>query len=391
MERFGFTSNIRSNNKLIWLHAASVGESLAMLTLVRSIAEYDPTCHFLLTTGTVTSASMVTKALPINSIHQFLPIDEYFCVRRFFKSWKPSFGIILESEIWPNLIDLGSKCCPLILANATMSDSTVTQWKKYPKVAKFLLSKFAAILCQNDVIAAKYNTLIQGNVRVCGNIKFSSKQLFVDTNLLAQLKDTVGMRPVIVAASTHPGDEEIIIAMHKALHPQHPSLLTVIVPRHVTRMQEICKILDGRNVEYNVRSKGESPNADIYIADTMGELGLFFSIANITIICGSFKNGGHNIIEPAFFDTKIVFGPDMRNSRDIADEFLLHKAAVQIQNKKELIIAIQHILLGQSFATSGAHYTDTDLRAMSDNAKMLIEKHKNVISNYMQVIKQYIQ
>lgn len=381
-ERFAILNNSPSfgSGKIIWVHAASVGESLVMLTIVNKLAAKYAEYRFLLTTGTVTAAEIVQNRLPSVAIHQFIPIDEYFCIQRFFKHWKPSLGIIVESEIWPNLIAVGSQYCPMILVNATMSDKSYNRWQIFPAIAKGILNKFSAILCQNEKIASKYKSLCDvQEIKSCGNIKFSATQPSVNNNLLEKLNNEIGDRVVLLAASTHPGDEEIICSLHKKMKDLYPSLLTIIVPRHPSRIDDISQIFASANIKFSTRSKGEGPVYEVYLADTLGELGLFFSVAKITIICGSFRNGGHNIIEPAFFDTAILFGPDMRNSEDIAKEFIDAKAAIQISDLNDLVCTTQDILSSK-----------TDVILMHKNAKLLLEKYKYIIDNYQNIIERYI-
>lgn len=381
-ERFAISNDMSSfrKKKVIWLHAASVGESLVMLTMVNNLADKYKEYCFLLTTCTVTAAEIVQNRLPSNAIHQFIPIDEYFCVKRFFKRWKPSLGIIVESEIWPNLIDIGSQYCPMMLVNATMSDKSYNRWKFFSGAAQKVLNKFAAILCQNENIESKYKSLCDApEIKSCGNIKFSTNKPFVDTSVLAVLNNEIGDRIVVLAASTHPGDEEIICSLHKKLKDTHPSLLTIIVPRHPARIDDVSKLFMSEEIKFTTRSKGEGPLYEVYIADTLGELGLFFSIAKITIICGSFKHGGHNIIEPAFFDTTILFGPDMRNSEDIAKEFVDSKAAIQISDLNALVSTTQDILSDK-----------IGVLLMQKNAKLLLEKYKYIVDSYQNIIERYI-
>lgn len=380
-ERFAILKSLRSpNSKIIWIHAASVGESLVMLTLVNALAVKYTNHIFLLTTGTVTSAEIVQKRLPPKAIHQFIPIDEYFCIKRFFKYWRPDIGIIVESEIWPNLIDLGSKTCPMILVNATMSDRSYNRWQIFSGVARRILNKFSAILCQNEKIAEKYRSLSDvSEIKSCGNIKFSATQPSFDEVVLRKVKEEIGDRVVIIAVSTHPGDEEIICLLHNEIKNTYSSLLTIIVPRHPNRIDEISKLLYDKNIKFTTRTKGEDLSSDIYIADTLGELGLFFNVAKITIVCGSFRNGGHNIIEPAFFDTSILFGPDMRNSEDIAREFVKAKAAIQVSDSDDLIVAVKNILSG-----------NIDELLMQNNAKLLLKKYRHIIDNYQNIIERYI-
>ncbi|MES2215208.1 MAG: 3-deoxy-D-manno-octulosonic acid transferase [Pseudomonadota bacterium] len=374
-ERFGFATAIRNDAPLVWIHAASVGESLIALTLIQKLLDAKPLHSFLITTGTITSAKIIESRLPPKTIHQFLPIDEYFCVRRFLKYWHPSLALFVESEIWPNLISMSAQYCPLILVNATMSDKSFINWQRCERFAKDLFGRFTYVLCQNEAITKKYNSL--GSItKTIGNLKYSSMKPTFALEALEELRNAIGKRPVILAASTHPGDEEIICKLHIKLKKLYPDVLTIIAPRHPNRAEEILSQALAYDPNTSLRSKGESIS-EIYIADTLGELGLFFNIATVTIMGGSFKNGGHNIIEPAFFDTAIIFGPDMRNSEYIAAEFLQSKAAMQALDEQELFEKAKLAL-------------ESDMSDMHRNAKELVQRQSKVIEDYMKIITEYI-
>jgi 3-deoxy-D-manno-octulosonic-acid transferase len=376
-ERFGYASKIRKGQP-IWIHAASVGEAFVAITLARVLSKMYINHSFLITTGTTTSAAVVTSKLPIRTVHQFIPIDEYFCVRRFLNYWRPSLCLVVESEIWPNLLGCAAKHCPLILVNATMSDKSLARWRKYPVFAKTVLGYFSHILCQNEVMADKYRALgVSANVS--GNLKYSAIKPTFHKDDFEILRQQIGERPTILAVSTHPGDEEIVCRLHISLRKLYPHLLTIIAPRHTHRASQISDFILAQGLTVATRSNGQQINdvSDIYLADTMGELGLFFSLAKVTIIGGSFKDGGHNIIEPAFFDTSIIFGPDMRNFKDIAAEFINAKAAIQILDEKELLEAAKLVL-------------EEDTTDMRKNATAVLQKQSKVIDDYLKIISECI-
>lgn len=379
-ERFGFASEKKTNENYIWIHAASVGESLIALTLVNSLNKTYPTYRFIITSGTITSAKILSSRLPKHTIHQFIPIDEYFAVNRFFKSWRPKLGILIESEIWPNLLDIGAKYCPLILTNAIMSDKSLRSWMKYKNFAHFCLSKFSMILCQSKADKEKYQQLSPDNVEYIGNLKYSASKPAVDEKQLKILAAQINNRPTLLAASTHPGDEEIILTTHKKLQNKYPDLLTIIAPRHPHRSDGIADLITGAALNYAIRSKQDiiTPKTNIYLADGLGEMGLFFSLANVTFIGGSFAHGGHNIIEPAFFDTNIIVGPDMHNFLAITQEFLRQKAILQANNQDDLITKIDFCL---------ANPKDKD---RIDNAKIILEKNSKIIEIYLKAIAKYL-
>ena len=379
-ERFGIPSIFNYKSNFIWIHAASVGETKIALTLVQNLRKSYPKYRFLLTTGTVTSAKIVRKNISKHLMHQFVPIDNYLSVWLFFKYWRPKIGILVESELWPNLLHIGSRSCPLILANARMSDKSFAKWKKYKYASSIVLDSFKAILCQSELDKSKYVELGATNAISAGNLKYSANKLDIDTHQLRIIKNQTKDRVIFLAASTHPGEEEIILATHSKLAEKYPKLLTIIAPRHIKRSSEVVNLVRSRNMKVAVRSKNESinPKIDIYIADTMGELGLFFTIAKTTFMGGSFDVGGHNLIEPAYFRTIIIFGPDMSNCQEVADEFLEKKAAFQINDEKELQDILDKILHGTTSTAEGKN-------------ALIIRRHNNIIDNYTSYIKQYLK
>jgi 3-deoxy-D-manno-octulosonic-acid transferase len=364
-----------SPRETIWLHGASIGESRIALSLIGELSKRYPNHYFLITTGTITSAKFIENNLPERAIHQFIPLDEYFSVKRFFESWKPKIGIIIESEIWPNLLDIGSRYCKLILVNAIMSGKSYNRWMDYKNMALFCFSRFTAILCQSQRDVEKYSDL-GGKAKYLGNLKFGASKPLVEESKLSDLTAQIGKRLVVLAASTHPGDEEIICSTHSRLKEKYPDLLTVIAPRHPHRSDQIIQTIKDYSLDVAVRSKGAEikKTTDIYLANTLGELGLFFTLAKVTIMGGSFKNGGHNPIEPAFFDTHIIFGPDMSNFRDITREFLEGKAAVQVQNVDELVVEAYGLLKTKS----------------SPNAAKVLAKHGKIMGNYLEILSGHI-
>jgi 3-deoxy-D-manno-octulosonic-acid transferase len=376
-ERLGYASaSPCSEQPIIWLHGASVGESFIAMNLASELSALYPYHRFLITTGTITSAKLVCEALPDRCYHQFIPIDGYCSVKRFFHHWKPSLGIIVESEIWPNLLDIGSKCCPLILVNAIMSNQSYIKWQKFPRAAWYFLSKFSSILCQSEVDRDKYISFgVTKKVINLGNLKFSSPKPEIDERKFDALKKQISQRPVILAASTHKGDEEIICALHHKVSAIYPQLLTIIAPRHPHRADEILKIIKSHDLSCSLRSNQEpiTLETEIYLADTLGELTLFFSLAKVTIMGGSFAHGGHNPIEPAHFDTTIIFGPDMSNFKYIAEEFLRCNAAIKAHNLDALT---EKVLLSMT--------------RRSTNTARVLEKNARIMDDYLAHIKRYL-
>lgn len=378
-ERFGIASAVRSTRGIIWIHAASVGESRISITLTKQLRNIYPKHRILITTGTVTSAAIVRGLGSAKVVHQFLPMDNPISLWLFFRYWRPDLGIIMESELWPNLIKTGYKFCPLILANARMSSRSFEKWKNYRMLSSDMLKCFQHVLCQSKVDVERYKFLGASPI-YAGNLKYSSAPLEVNKIHLTTLRSMIGKRPVFLAASTHAGDEEIILNAYMKSRANHPDLLAIIAPRHVSRADEIKSLIKTHDLNVSVRSRKDhiTPSTEIYLADTMSELGLFFSIADISCICGSFKNGGHNPIEAAYFDTYIVFGPDMSNFSDVTEEFLENKAATQVQDDKELSEAINMVLSNKVPNPKQAKFK-------------ILQNHASVMNCYLDHIKQTLK
>ncbi|MBP7190008.1 MAG: 3-deoxy-D-manno-octulosonic acid transferase [Rickettsiaceae bacterium] len=378
-ERFGFTSQKRSAKKYIWIHAASVGESLIALNLAHSLKNKYVGYDILITTGTVTSAKLVSSRLKDGMIHQYIPIDEYFSVRRFIKFWTPSIGIFIESEIWPNLVSISSDFCPILIASAIMSEVSLKNWKKYPDFARHLFSKFSAILCQTSNDVEKYRQICDINVVKLGNLKFSSPIPFVNKNDLVLLREQIRGKVVLLAASTHDGDEKIILDIFSKLHQKHSDLILIIAVRHPYRSDEVSKLVSSFGFGYALRSSDSNISKDVYIVDTIGELGLFYSIADISFIGGSFNHGGHNFLEATFFDAKIVVGPDMSNFLSLTEEFVSGDGILQAKDEEDLLQKIDYCL------------TSNDSKQMIQKARDIVSRNSTIIDGYVENIGAYLK
>lgn len=329
-ERKGKPDLPRPAGTLAWIHAASVGEALSMLILAQTLVARG--WQVLLTTGTVTSAQMVAARAQSGVIHQYIPLDHPAWVKRFVRHWKPDLVIWSESELWPNLLREAAYTAPLVMVNARMSAKSLAQWQRYaPGLGRALARSFSLVLAQTQSDADAFTALGAPNVIATGSIKQAAQPLPHDTDQLEALQKAIGTRPVLLFASTHKGEDEIAFETHHKLLPAHLNLLTVIVPRHPARGADIAALC---GPSAKLRSKGETPDpaCGIYIADTLGELGLFFRLAGISVIGNSFgtkPGGGHNPIEPAMLGSAIIFGPDMSSFADSAADLLHHGAALQ--------------------------------------------------------------
>lgn len=350
-ERFGRASVARPSGLLIWMHGASVGEALAGLVLIEAIRKVHGDLSFLVTTGTVTSAGLLADRLPENALHQYVPLDLPAAVDRFLDHWRPDAALWLESEFWPNiLMELSRRRIPHALVNGRISPASYSRWSSLRPIVAELLSGFDVCLAQTERDASRLRNLGARNTVVTGNLKESAPPLVVDAAQLADMRALIGCRPVWIAASTHPGEEEIVLAIHGRISGKFPNLLTIIVPRHPERGRAIGAIARDAGLSVAVRSSGARPleDCEIYVADTIGELGLWYRLAPIAFIGKTLVGeGGQNPLEPAQLACAVMFGPAMSNFEEIARGLVDHGAALEVTGQADLAEALE-TLLGDS-------------------------------------------
>jgi len=318
-ERRGLAGLARPAGRLVWLHGASVGEALSLMPLVERLAgEGRPA---LVTTGTVTSARLLAKRLPPHALHQFAPLDSPGMMRRFFAHWRPNLGLIAESEIWPNMIVEARRAgVPLAMVNARMSRRSYERWRRAPAFIGALLGEIGVCLAQSAADAQRLASLGAGAVEVVGNLKYDAPPPPADQKELAELAGLVSGRQIWVAASTHAGEEAVAAEAHRRVARVFPDVLTLIAPRHPDRGEAIAAELKALGFACALRSRGERPQrgVEIYICDTLGELGLFYRLAGVVLGGKSFVGeGGQNPIEPAKLGCAILHGPRVGNFVDV--------------------------------------------------------------------------
>lgn len=354
-ERLGRPKARRPEGPLLWVHAASVGESRSVLPLLEQLHKARPAWQILVTTGTVTSAQDIATRLPTGTIHQFVPVDHPAAVKRFFDYWQPTAGLIVESELWPNMLHQAqARALPLGLVNARLSPTSFRNWSKISGSAKKMLSAFDIILAQDADIAARFQALGGPNVLTAGNLKLSAPPLPVDAAALSALKDLLGTRPIWLAASTHKGEEEVIGAAHQILKQSLPDLITIIAPRHPNRGTQIAGDLRNQGLITRLRSSQKSglERADIYIADTMGELGLFYSVCPLVFMGGSLiPHGGQNPLEPARLNCAILSGPHIHNFEPTYHALAQAGAVRFVDNAQSLTAAVADLLADAATCT----------------------------------------
>jgi 3-deoxy-D-manno-octulosonic-acid transferase len=345
-ERCGMSKGARPNGPLVWIHGASVGEVLAAAALIERLRGLN--IRILLTSGTVTSAAIVAKRFPADIIHQYVPYDSPRYVARFLDHWRPSLALFIESDLWPNLIlSSAARRLPMVLINGRMSHRSFPRWRRVAGTISALLGRFDICLAQSDVDAERFAALGSRNVITTGNLKLDVPAPPADAGRLERLMSVTRGRPIIVAASTHPGEEEMLLEAHRTLASYFPSLLTVIVPRHPDRGATIARMIAAGGLHVALRSREQLPTAttDIYVADTMGELGLFYRLAPIVFMGGSLvPHGGQNPIEAIKLGASIVHGPHVFNFTDVYEALDGAEGARQAGTQEALVRQLGQLL-----------------------------------------------
>jgi len=382
-QRLGFTCKHRLAGKLLWIHAASVGESMVAITLIRALSALYPKYNFLVTTGTLSSAQILEKSLPQNASHQFTPMDNFLVVRKFLNHWKPDLGIFIESELWPCLIIQAASRCNMILVNARLSDKSYKRWKSNKWFFKLIIDNFKKVIVQSKADLSKYQRLGCSNPINLGNLKFANKELEVDQQTFLSLKKLFGDKKIFVAASTHKEDEDVTLQVIADFKQTKIDYFPIIVLRHPERRDELAAQCNKLGLKFSIRSNQTLPSLDddLFIVDSFGELGLFYSLAFIVFVGGSFKRGGHNLVEPAYFDNIILLGPDMSNFQNIADEMIEKQAAFQVQTGNDLALKIK-FFLNTNNMKEAAKYRKNSLEFVSDR--------KETLSNYLKEIGRFL-
>lgn len=366
-ERLGQPTQPRPKGKLIWLHAASVGELLSVLDLAQDMAGKTG-ARLLFTTMTQTSARLAAQRLPEGAIHQFMPVDTPDAVRGFLDHWHPDLACFVESDIWPRLVlETHRRAIPLTLINARPSSSRA----KAPKTMSYLMSCFTRLTAQDTETGAQLTALglDPNHIAVTGDLKAASTPLEHDRDALAALTDQVKTRPTWLAASTHPGEEEPILQAHRAALDHRPDLLLILIPRHPERGPEVSNLLTQTGFSHSSRSAQQpiDQDAQVYLADTLGEMGLFFALAPLAFMGASFTDhGGHNPFEPAQLGTAVLHGPNVRNFQGDYDLLDRSGAAICVRDAADLGAAVIQLIGSGQLDRMQA----SGLRVMSEKAQI---------------------
>lgn len=366
LERRGLASLKRPKGKLIWIHGASVGEAQSTLIIIAHIKRQFPDASILLTTGTVTSATYLATRLPAGVIHQYYPLDRPRWVKNFLAHWMPDYVLWMESELWPAMLcALQKQKTPVMLLNARLSPRSQERWQYFAGTAHILLRTFSKILTQTETDAHAFRTLGAQNVSVSGNLKYAAAALSADESDLRVLKSVTQGRPLWLYASTHKGEEELACRLHQKLSAGIPGLLTVIVPRHPERRADIQTTCEHSHMLFRGDDKKlPTDDTQIYIADTLGELGLFYRLAPIACIGRSFSadgGGGHNPVEAAQLGCAVLHGPHVQNLREIYRDMDQAGAAKLVMNEGDFATSLKTLLSEpaqqQALAHTGLNFT----------------------------------
>ena len=371
-ERFGIAGTARPAGPLVWVHAASVGEAVSVLGLVDRIHAERPALSVLMTTGTVAAARLLQGRLPPGVTHQFVPVDLPRAVEGFLDHWRPGLAVWVESELWPNLVLAAhSRGIPMVLVNARLSAGSEARWRAVPWLIRPVLGAFALCLAQDEAQAERLRRLGARAVASVGDLKAAAAPLAADPDCIAAMRRQIGKRPVWLAASTHSGEEEVVADAHATVAKTVPRMLTIVAPRHPVRGPSIAEMLRSKGLRVSRRAAGEpiGPETDIYLADTMGELGVFFRLAGIAFIGGSLvPKGGHNPFEAARLDCAVLHGPDMRNCAVMAAALDTAGASLRVDTATELAAAVTRLFNDPGERAARAKAA---ARATADNAGAL--------------------
>ena len=348
-ERLGYAGRPRPKGQLIWMHGASVGECLSMLPLIQKLLDQDKKLNIMVTSGTVTSAALMAKRLPPRAFHHYFPVDFPGCTTRLIRHFKPNAVFWFESEFWPNALFAFKRArVPLILLNGRISDKSFKRWKRFPGVVKTLLSCFSLTLGQSPENAERLKKLGAPSAECVGNIKCASPASPYSAEELANLKKQIGYRPCWCGASTHHNEEEMMANIHLHLKSDFPELLTICVPRHPNRADSLDSMFQKKGLKVARRSRGQKITGDtqVYLADTIGEMGLLYQLAPLVFVGGSLiPFGGQNMLEPMYWGRAVFVGPHAFNFRAFMTNGKQQKALREVPNAPALQEQIRYFLM----------------------------------------------
>lgn len=371
-EKRGIASRAPFAARPVWVHAVSVGESVAALAVAEALAAQG--WPIVLTTTTRAAAERVAADASAAIVHQYAPLDSPRFVLRFLAHWRPVAALFTEGEIWPaTIMTLGRAGVPFAVVNARLSDRTFSRWSRRRWLAEPLFGAIAGVFAQSEAQARRFAALGAPGVRTCGNLKFDAPPPPADPAALEDLRRALAGRPVWLAASTHPGEEAAVIAAHRRLAAGRPDLVTVVAPRHPERGGAIAAAGGGAPR----LSRGDSPRGGLFVADTLGELGTFFALAPIVFLGGSLVPlGGHNPAEPAAHGAALLTGP---HHGEMFVPFLAADAARVVADAAALADAVEHLM-----RDDGAR------AAMAARAAAVLERERGVLERTLAGLAEFL-
>lgn len=372
-ERMGVSALPKPTTDIIWVNAVSVGEALAVVPLIERLPEIYPAgakpIKVMLTTSTTSAAEIIKDKLPPHAFHQYTVIDHPLYVKRFLEHWRPVAAFWVESELWPNMITQTAKRkIPMVLINARLSPKTVRNWSRLKFFAHFLLSRFDICLAQNETNKEALLALGAKQVAVSGNLKYDAAPLVYDEGQKNQWQEKLQGNQVFLAASTHAGEDEIIIAAHRAMVQEGRKIKTIIAPRHPHRAQKIMELTEGLKTTFYSHNPLSAQEVDIYIIDKIGVLGLFYALADVVFMGGSLVNqGGQNPLEPARLHCALLSGEHVFNFQEVYNLFQ-QQGGVKIIHKENLTKTLAHLFSNPQ-----------EIKTMADSVKQSTDSLKGAL------------
>ncbi len=377
LEKHGFSLHEKpKNKKVIWFHGASVGESLCGMAMLKVVAKKYPDAFFVFTTCTEMSGQILREKLPKNAYYQPVPWDYAPYVQRFLNHWKPSIAFFIEADYWPNLIlKTADQKIPLVLLNGRISQRSFKRWKIFSSLFKKMISSFSYIFPQTQEDLKRFQQFGGHDIKYVGNLKYSSSPLAYDSTQLKILETAIKDRPFWCAASTREGEETAAMNTHIALQKTFKNILTIVIPRHPHRAEKVVNDFEATGLKVARRSKNDpiQKDTDIYIADTIGEMGLFYALSPIVFVGGSLVPiGGHNPLEPAHLKCAILAGPHTFNNKQIFQELKENNAIKTIHNAEEMTKVVNRLLKN-----------DVERNTLTKNAYTLVTEHTKTVDKIL--------
>lgn len=385
LERFGFYKDKNKLSNTIWIHAVSLGEAKLAIQLVKTLQTKIPNQQFVVTTMTLTGSQQITTELSEKVIHVYVPYDFPGAIKRFFAQFQPKILILLETELWPNMLQQTAKHhIPVVLANARLSSHSAKGYQKIKFFIKKILSSLTLVLAQTKKDAERFAAIgvPEKNIQVAGNLKYDIK---ISDELLSKAKSwrekNVQARPIFIAASTHGGEEEIILTAITPIKKIIPNLLLILVPRHPERFEQVINLCEQYQYKTLRRSENKIINdADIFVLDTIGELMQFYAVADVAFVGGSLINkGGHNLLEPAVFSLPVISGPFLENFAAIAEEMKNYNALTLVNNAAGLSQAVIELLQDKNLREQKGHAA----KEVTLNSQNALDKTCETVLSYL--------